>query len=312
VRLAYCDDVLVDGLSILNNLLVPNSDGVHITTSRNVRIANCDIRAGDDAIIVTGFTKNEETPGYTPDEQAAHVHGNKTPFAENINVANCQLQSRSSGIRIGYGQHPIRRCVFSNLVIHGSNRGIGIFARDAADISELVFTGIIIETRLHNGQWWGNGEPIHLSAVTRFDGQPVGCIRDVQFDHIIATGGQGILLYGARPGAIEGISFDRVRLKVVAGPETLAYGGNIDLRPAAPAQLRLFEHDIPGLLAQEVDGLALRDFSLKWGPGLPAFFTHGIECVRVRRLAIDGFAGGPNPAAAGALRIRLEDTTRAE
>jgi polygalacturonase len=55
ICLAYCEDVLVDGLTILNNLLVPNSDGIHCTTSRNVRIANCDIRAGDDAIIVTGF-----------------------------------------------------------------------------------------------------------------------------------------------------------------------------------------------------------------------------------------------------------------
>jgi polygalacturonase len=55
IRFGECDGVYVDGISIYNNLMIPNSDGIHCTASRNVRISNCDIRAGDDAIIVTGF-----------------------------------------------------------------------------------------------------------------------------------------------------------------------------------------------------------------------------------------------------------------
>ena len=150
--------------------MIPNSDGIHCTASRNIRIVNCNIRAGDDAIIITGFARIENTPGFNSNEQDKYTHGNKTIYAENIQVSNCHLQSRSSGIRIGYGQHPIRRCIFTNIVIHDSNRGIGVFARDASTIEELVFSNIIIETRLHNGQWWGNGEPIHLSAISRFEG----------------------------------------------------------------------------------------------------------------------------------------------
>src|SRR4030042_3901445 len=213
--------------------MVPDSDGIHSTTSRNVRISNCDIRAGDDAIIVTGFDIDEEVPEYSMKEQTRHTYGNKSIYAENFTVTNCQLQSRSSGIRIGYGQHPIRRCIFSNIQIYGSNRGIGIFAHDISDIEELVFSDIIIETRLHNGQWWGNGEPVHISAVCRFDGYSAGKVKNVQFNNIVATGEHGLIFYGLEDSKLENIKLNNVHLSIKKGAETLTYGGNFYLRPAA-------------------------------------------------------------------------------
>ncbi len=308
-RLAYCDDVLVSGISILNNLMVPNSDGVHCTASRNVRISDCDIRAGDDAIIVTGFAIQEDIPGYAHSDQSQYSHGNKSIYSENISVSNCVLQSRSAGIRIGYGQHPIRRCTFSNIVIYGSNRGIGIFAHDAASIEELIFSDIIIESKLHNGQWWGNGEPIHLSSISRFEGEPAGQIRNVQFNNIIATGEAGFLVYGQQESRMENIRFNNVQLKIINGVETIAYGGNFDLRPAADEKQRLFEHDIPGIYAQFVDGLVIRDFTLDWGEHLPGFFTHGIECVGVKKLSIDGFDGKAHAGNPANQKLKLVDTT---
>ena len=312
VRLAYCDNVLVKGLSIRNNLMVPNSDGVHLTTSRNVRMSDCDISAGDDAFIVTGFSKDEENPGYTMEEQNKFTFGNKTPYAENINVTNCQFQSRSSGIRIGYGQHPIRRCIFSNITIYGSNRGIGIFAHDAADIEELIFSDIIIETRLHNGQWWGNGEPIHLSSISRFEGETAGQIKNVQFNNIIAKGEHGLLLYGIEESHLQNISFNNISLNIVKGKETMAYGGNFDLRPAADISMQIFEHDISGLYAQFVDGLSINGFNLKWGNDLPDFFTHGIECENVTAFSLSGFEGAGNPQVRGSKAIKLEKTKYSE
>lgn len=309
IRFGYCDGVLVDGISILNNLMVPNSDGIHITVSRNIRIANCDIRAGDDAIAITGFAKIENTPGYTSEEQDRYTHGNKTPYVENIQVTNCHLQSRSSGIRVGYGQHPIRRLSFNNIVIYDSNRGIGVFARDAADIEELVFSNIIIETRLHDGHWWGNGDPIHLSAISRFEGEPVGRIRDVQFTNVTATGEHGIMVYGTQEHAMDNIQFNNVHLRVRRGRETMTKGGNLDLRPSADPERQLFEHDIPGLYAQHVDNLVIRDFVHRWGEDLPPFFTHGIQCVNVNNVLIDSAVVSANPAAANGKEIVLEGTT---
>jgi hypothetical protein len=309
IRFGYCEDVVVDGITILNNLMIPNSDGIHLTVSRNVRIANCDIRAGDDAIIVTGFAKIEDTPGFNSKEQDKYIHGNKSIYAENVQVTNCHLQSRSAGIRIGYGQHPIRKCIFDNIAISESNRGIGIFARDSSSVEELIFSNIIIETRLHNGQWWGNGEPIHLSAISRFEGEPVGKIKDVQFNNISATSEHGILIYGNSDAHMENIRLNNIQLRLKKGKETMGYGGNFDLRPAASPDKLIFEHDIPGIYAQYIDGLTIQDFSLTWGNDLPGFFTDGIECVEVKDLAIENFIGIANPNSSKSQKIKLTNTT---
>jgi lysophospholipase L1-like esterase len=295
IRLGYCDDVEVAGISIHNHLMIPNSDGIHLTTSRNVRISNCDIRAGDDAFVVTGFTIAENTPGIDTGLQDSKEFGNKTLYAENVVVSNCNFQSRSSGIRVGYGQHPIRNCTFDNIVIYGSNRGIGVFARDDADIENLIFSNIIIQTRLHNGQWWGNGEPIHLSTISRFEGHEAGNIRSVTFSNIQATSEHGIILYGDGERSIENIAFSQVDLTIKAGKETLAYGGNFDLRPAAEIEKQLFKHDIPGLYALNVDGLSISDFRLTWGKDLPDYFTYAIETEAVKDLELHNFRGEANP-----------------
>jgi hypothetical protein len=309
IRLAYCDDVDVDGLSILNNLMVPNSDGIHCTVSRNVRVSNCDIRTGDDAIIVTGFDIDEETPDFSMSEQEVHTYGNKSIYAENFTVTNCHLQSRSSGIRVGYGQHPIRRCIFSNIQIYGSNRGIGVFAHDISDIEELIFSDIIIETRLHNGQWWGNGEPIHISAICRFKGHSAGKVKNVQFNNIIATGEHGLIFYGMEDSQLDNIKLNNVHLRIKKGAETLTYGGNFDLRPAAAIEKQLFEHNIPGLYAQYVKGLFINDLSIDWDEGLPPFFTHAIECIDVKNLDINRLNADKNPGCETCEKIKLERTT---
>ncbi len=307
-RFGFCDGVLIDGITIKNNPLVPNSDGIHCTISRNIRISNCNISAGDDAIVLTGFPKDEETPGLNTTEQKPFKYGNKTIYGENMTVTNCVLKSSSAGIRIGYGQHPIRRCTFSNIIIHDSNRGIGIFAHDASNIEDLIFSDIIIETRLYNEQWWGNGEPIHLSSVSRFEGHTSGQIKNVQFNNINAIGEHGILIYGQKESPMESIQFNDVQLRIRKGKETLNYGGNFDLRPASPKAMQMFEHDIPGIYAQNVNGLAILDFKLSWGPGLPPFFSHGIECLNVTDLIINSFIGGGNPNAQESQKLKLTNS----
>ncbi len=305
----FCDDVLIDGLTVINNIMIPNCDAIHMTVCRNVRIANCDLHAGDDDIAITGFNWMDDTPGFNSKEQDKYVHGNKSIYSENIQVDNCHMQSRSAAIRIGYGQHPIRRCIFSNIVISESNRGIGISARDSSSIEDLIFSNIIIETRLHNGQWWGHGEPIHLSAISRFEGKPVGQIKNVQFNNIMATGEQSIFLYGQKESHMENIRFNNVQLHLRKGLETMGYGGNFDLRPAARIENQIFEHDIPGIYAQYVDNIVIRDFNLSWSNDMPSFFTDGIQCYEVKDLLLENFSGTSNPNSPNGKKVNLVQTT---
>lgn len=225
-RIGDCDDVLIRGITIRANLLVPNSDGIHLTTSRNVRVSDCHLSCGDDTIAVTGFGKATGAAAHAGDlaDYAGRRMGNRTGYSENIAIANCVLESASAGVRVGYGRNQIRNCVFQNLVIHNSHRGLGVFARDAVDIENLLFQNITIRTRLYSGHWWGKGEPIHVSAVRQDATVPVGRIRRVTFSNILADSEGGVGIYGSPESPIEDLTLANIRLKVTAGPPPGAIG----------------------------------------------------------------------------------------
>lgn len=291
IQINNCDNVMITGvtmqnspnwtLSVSNSRIVdvigvkinsfasdrraPNDDGIDLINSRFVHIADSDIQNGDDSIALFG--------------------------SENVTVANCTLSSHDSAIRVGYDGGDIRNSVFSNLVIHNSTRGINVNVRGGGVIENLLFDNIVIQTRLHTGYWWGKGEPIHISALPRAGTTPPGVIRNLRFSNILADSEAGILIYGTKESIIRDIQFDRVKLKVKAGPMTESVGGNFDLRGAVTPELSIFKHDIPGLYCGYVDGLKLRNFEVEWDGKLPEFFSHGIECENFQNLEVDGYVG---------------------
>ncbi len=304
VRIGNSDNATVRGISILNNMLIPNNDGIHCADSRNIRISDCNIIAGDDAVIVSGLG-NEPAPGDPAFASIRNINGNRTGIAEFVTVTNCVLASRSAGIRVGYGKRPIRNCVFSNLVIHDSNRGIGIFARENSVIENMRFSNIVMHTRLHSGHWWGKGEPIHISAMPNAAGGNSGRVSNICFSDITAFAETGILIYGNSRSVIENITLDKIWLRIDQGKYTNDYGGNIDLRPAYPLSEALFKHDIPALFARYVKNLSLRNLDLTWGTGLPDFFTNGIEATEFENITIDNFCGNANGSSVDNAAIKL-------
>lgn len=292
-RVGDCDDVLIHGITIRANVLVPNSDGIHLTTSRNVRVSDCHLVCGDDTIAVTGFgdETGQAAGSYGgPTDHGKRRMGNRTGYCENITIANCTLQSASAGVRVGYGRNPIRHCVFQNLVIHNSHRGLGVFARDEADIENLLFQNITIHTRLYSGHWWGKGEPIHVSAVRQNAAVPVGRIRRVIFSDILAEGEGGVVIYGTPESPIDELTLQNLRLKVAAGPLTKDWGGNFDLRPSALPHEQLFKHDIPAVFVRHATGLRVRDLDVTWGTNLPEFYTSALE-IEDTTGRVQGFTG---------------------
>jgi polygalacturonase len=300
VHLADCDGVVVSGLRIRGNMLVPNNDGIDFTSCSNVEMSDCDIRTGDDCIVLTGYDHHFDLPGFK----------NLKHPSENITVTNCTLQSRSAAIRIGgFDQNPMRNYLFSNITITNSNRGIGIFARDKGSIENLVFSNIIIETRLHTGDWWGQGDPIHLSAVRLLKDVAPGTIRNVKFQNVLCKGESGIVVFGTEESVIEDVSFNNVSLHITASPLDAVAGGNFDLRPVLDPRLQIFSHDIPGLYAQYVKNLQIRDFDLSWDQVKAQYFTNGIEVGNFEGVRIEDFRGTAAPGNPEAFPISLHDGT---
>ena len=294
LHFADCDGVIVKGVKIWNSLETPNSDGLDITSCNNVNVSDCDIRAGDDAIAITGYAYHYELPGY-------YVLRHKS---ENINISNCNLQSRSSGIRIGFeDQNTVKNINISNVNIFDSNRGIGIFVRDSGSIENVHISRVNIETRLHTGDWWGNGEPIHISAIRSKKDGIIGQVKNVTFRDVICRSENGILLYGTEESHLENIRFENVRFNLVNSALNEYAGGNIDLRGCLDLQQSLFQHDIPGIYAQFVRNLTINDFTLEWEKPQFPFFTHGIEVNNFTTLRINNFAGNGAPGNASALPV---------
>jgi hypothetical protein len=268
VQFNRCEEVDVLGVHINSHASkrrVPNDDGIDIFNSRNVHISHCDIQTGDDCIAIFG--------------------------GEALTVANCTLASHSSGLRIGYVGGDIRDCTYNNLVIH-SNRGISLFVRGKDSIENISFSNIIIRSRLVTGHWWGQAEPIHISAVP-WDpkADSLGTVSDVRFSNVTAECDSGIVIHGSEHSRIRNLILENIRLKLTDSPLQSAYGGNFDLRAAADVTQRVFKHDIPALYCRHAEGLRIKALQVEWDETVPRFFNHAIQIEDVKDVVIEGFEG---------------------
>lgn len=285
VHLDRCRDVVVSGVHIDNPLVVPNNDGIHCTSCANVHISDCVISAGDDGIAITSIS----------DLRTHQILGGDSlgpGKTENMMVTNCTLQSRSTALRVGYTGGDIKNCAFSNIIIRESNRGLLVNVRDEASVENVLFSNIIIQTRLHTGHWWGHAEPIQVSALANAaDIKKLGHIKNVRFSNIVAESESGIVVWGSKDSIIKDLSFDNVKVKMKNGPLSTSYGGNFDLRTSGDMATAQFKHDIPALYCTNVAGLKISGFETDWEEGLPDFFSNSIWCENVSDVEIDGFIG---------------------
>jgi polygalacturonase len=295
MQFADCNGVNVEGIRLYTNMLAPNADGIDITSCNNVTLSNCDIRSGDDAIAIVGYDHHFEIPGF---KLLRHV-------SENILVTNCNLQSYSSGIRIGFlDQNSVRNINISNCNITNSTRGIGIFLRDQGSLENINISNVNIETKLCTGDWWGNGEPIHISAVRGKDSVKLGTIKNVKFNNITCRGENGILIYGTKESIIKNITFHNLTFELIDSKLNDVAGGNIDLRGCL-GDHQLFQRDLPAFFAQQVSGLTIENFRLEWTATRMPFFTHGIEVIDFNDLLIKNFKGTASPINPKAFTISL-------
>ncbi len=281
-----CRDVAVYAVTIDNPLDFPNCDGIDPDHCRDVRISDCAISCADDCIVLKN-TRSYAAYGPT----------------ENVTVTNCTLVSTSCAIKVGSESvSDFRDCVFSNCVIKGSNRGIGLQLRDEADMEHMLFSNMIIETRLFPGRWWGVGEPIYVTALPRNPQTTPGQIRDVRFRNIIARGENGVYLQGCPQSRPENVEFVDVRVRIAkttehpAGlqdprPCTMeAFAGRETVGDPTPWGQKIRGGN-PGFHIAYAGRVVLRDCAVEWSGESDPAYTHALSASDVRRLERSGFRG---------------------
>jgi glycosyl hydrolase family 28 len=266
VRLSGCEDVLIHGVTIDTDLKYPNADGIDLDRCRRVRISDCEISAGDDAI---SLKTCEEFPQYG--------------ITSDIVITNCTLQSTSSAVVVGVDAvADIRDVVVSNCVIRSSHRGLSVNLGQEGNFTNILFSDCVVETRHFARGWWGHGEPIYVNVGAWHD--VVGRVRNVRFRNIACRSENGAYLAADAPGLLEGVVLEGVRIELDRWSSWP--GGEYDRRPTSNGP-EVYAHPTAGIYLDTVSDVTLRNCEVVWA-GAPDGPGYAVEVVDVEGLVIEG------------------------
>lgn len=267
-----CEEVLIDNVTIRNHLQVPNSDGINPDHCRNVEIKNCDIRAGDDNIVVKATRQDRD---YGP--------------SANIHVYDCVLQSQSSGIKIGTETtSDIYNITFERCTINDSNRAFAIQSRDEGQVYNVEFRNIDFTVLQVPERWWGLGEGISFTSFPRSYQTPVGGIRNIRLSNITGITENSIRINGSPESRIRNIRMEN--MDITMNRRTEYPGGRFDNRPTEVYE-DIETHHNPGYSIRFTDNISLEHCSVEWGANRPEYYTHALEAEHITGLKLTGFEG---------------------
>lgn len=285
LRLSGCDEVSISGVRILNDLKVPNSDGIVIDRGRNVRISGVHVEGGGDGIAIKGM-RDYERYGST----------------DGVVVTGCTIVSTSSALGIGCETSTgIRNVLFDGCIVRQSHRGLAVQLGEEGDVENVVFSNMVVETRLFDDAWMGRGEPIAVKVLPPTSLSRPGRLRNVVFRNVLARSENGVYVEGEQPDRIEGIQFESVDLTIA---KTSRWpGGRVDRRPCTTDGIR--PHPTSGFMIEKASDVTLRNCSVRWEGHAPEYFAHALETDDVQNLTIDqldGTSAFPSRLAARHLR----------
>jgi polygalacturonase len=163
-----CENLVVNGISIINPESGPNTDGVNPESCRNVRIANCFIDTGDDCITLKSGEDEEGRLKARP--------------TENVTITNCVMYKGHGAVVIGSEMSGgVRNVAASNIVCVGTDRAVRIKStRGRGGVVENIrFSNFVVENV---------AEPIYITTFyTKTEPEPVSqrtpIFRDIAISH---------------------------------------------------------------------------------------------------------------------------------
>lgn len=265
VHLKRCEDVVIDGITIFNDIRHINSDGIDPNSCKNVRISNCHIVAGDDCIVLKSTDPHP---------------------CENVVVTNCTLETTCTALKLGTESHGDFRDVhFSNCTIRNTSVGIGFYLKDGATIERVTFTNISIENLEMDPQRHVI-YPIFIDIEKRNPDSRVGVIRDVNLDNLQICGGAGALIQGMPESFIQDLSLRNITMRVERGHDwserSKAIGGR---RTTSDERDTLYARKPSYLTLAYVKGLVMENIRVVVDPAVSRRYER--SAVSIHR-SVDG------------------------
>jgi len=282
-----CERLVIDGVYIRTSLRDGVwADGIDPDGCSDVRIANCTIETGDDALVF-----------YSMD-----WFGPARP-CENITVTNCRLSSASSAIKFCDGNIAgIRNVTIDNCVITKSNRGIAFMTFDGGAVENVVLSNLTIETVRHEWFWWGDGEPFHFNIRKRSEvhanwppekDRPAGAVRNVKIQNVIARGYGSSVCNGHPDSWLDGVSFENVKLTVAHDPNAA------------------YDKAVHGLVFKQARNLRLKDVEIVWEGPASEKWRSALALDEVQGVVLDGVTAVQSPVAESAPAVLMNQVDTA-
>lgn len=283
--------ILIEHIKIVS-VGVAHNDGIGIDGSQQVRIRNCDIVSGDDALVFK-----------TTSSKMA---------CRDIIVSGLRLQSNQAGIKMGTeSMAPFEDITITDCHIYNTkNGGIKLLTVDGAHLRNIEITGITME-QVRTPMLFRLGSRLSVFRKGQDTKQTTGTFENVLIRNVSAKAADsaqlkppsGILITGVPGHYITGLTLENIEI------ELLGTGTAEQSRHAVPEaidqypEVKTFGPVIPayGVWARHVKGLKMKNitFRLKNNDLRPA-----LVCEDGQDVIVEGWKI-PNTSNAEAI-IRLE------
>ena len=250
-----CRNVNINNITI-RSFGVAHNDGINIDGCQHVRISNCDIISGDDALC---FKTTSSKMG-----------------CDDIIITNMKLKSNQAGIKMGTeSMAGFENIKISNCHIYDTkNGGIKLFSVDGARLRNVEISDITME-EVRTPMMFRLGARLSVFRKNEDTQQPVGVFENVTIRNVKAIAADnaqlkpptGILITGIPGHYITNLTLENIHIRL------LGTGTPVDALSVVPEaidqypEVKTFGPKIPayGVWARHVRGLKLKNvtFELK-------------------------------------------------
>lgn len=270
-----CENVTIDGVTI-NSRIRENRDGMDIDSCDRVRITNCDVYSGDDAIVL------KSTAGIP---------------CRRVTVSNCTLSSSASALKLGTeSQGGFEDITFSNCAVYDTRDGVSIEEVDGGgceriNVSNIVMRDVAVPIFVRLGN--------RANPLPGHEKPPMGRMRDIMISNIQADGASvvGCSVTGIPGHPVENVTLENIRIRFAGGGTADDAAKSVPENEASYPKGGMFG-TLPayGFYCRHVRGLRLHnlDLSFEGGDARPAIIAEDVAELDVAGLrAAVGAAAKP-------------------
>lgn len=276
-----CDNVTISGLTIRAKIR-ENRDGIDVDSCQDVRISDCRIDTGDDAIVLKATTDRP---------------------CRRVTITNCILSSMASAVKMGTESNGgFEDIAVSNCVIHDTGySGIAVEMVDGGELNRVTISNITMRdvkapifVRLGN----------RARPIPELPPPGMGSLRNVIISNVQATGADtmGCSITGIPGFPVENVTLDNLRIEFT-GSGTLE-----DAQREIPEKIEAYPSGkmfgtLPayGFFCRHATNLRLHNIDLSFEEEDQ---RSAIICDDVQDLDIFGLRAEVAPAVASVLRFR--------